>query len=775
MAGGDCAECNKNRLKLHTKLKVSEPGDLYEQEADRIADLVMAAPPYQVTSRIPPRIQRLTGQSTGQLDSAPASVDQVLASPGKPLEPELRQDMEQRFGHDFSSVRVHSGGAAEQSAQDVNASAYTMGHDIVFGAGRFAPGTHEGQCLIAHELTHVVQQSASAGTALQRQSRGAAAGCGICMNDPGGRVAGGIAHTEVQDAFIAANPDMVAERPVPGIPNSGIDISYERRRSGEHALLIGEIKPLDDAGQQAGVGRRQLQDYAREMMLSGQYDEVYRMPNAPPAGPLYFFNPTNPGGCPRQIIMVQLTERGLYQYYCEPPFSQLVRLPACRCAPRRQEPEQEQDLNVPLLVTVAALLGLSTAVAAWPRAKAPTVPTTTPRTSTVSAPQPAPQPHAPSPKATPSSTATRRPHRPPPRPAAGKSTRVHRPAAGTRVSPPRATPRVGPRPGGIRASSGGGALRVGGGLLMLLSLYGGYKAIQGAKADIDAMRGPLEALWDEFEKQRASGKRGDDPAAATAQPTPAPTPLRPEPEPPHKPPEKETKVALFEITRSRLSERETSVPSASIGTSHIAVEFFSLTQPGERTTAVGGGQIDCSRIHKGIAGVSGYQKYKGYARVRDVNALYELLGNQIALAQLACVMTGRGPQPAAQPDGDEISVTLSTSGESVTATCNKLAGASGSTCTSEGNFSSMKALMDDPELEAPPDFVLEVAVVRTRNGESQRSDRTISVWVENPDHPMPEPRVQADGSVPGDASDWKAYPSGSEIAYLLELYSRWGQ
>ena len=93
------------------------------------------------------------------MDPAPASVDRVLASPGRPLEPALRQDMEQRFGHDFSRVRVHSDAAAEQSARDVNANAYTVGHNVVFGAGRFAPGTHEGRRLIAHELTHVVQQS----------------------------------------------------------------------------------------------------------------------------------------------------------------------------------------------------------------------------------------------------------------------------------------------------------------------------------------------------------------------------------------------------------------------------------------------------------------------------------------------------------------------------------------------------------------------------------------------------------------------------------------
>ena len=78
--------------------------------------------------------------------------------------------MEQRFGYDFSQVRVHPGRGREQSARDVNANAYTVGHDIVFGAGRFAPETHEGRRLIAHELTHVVQQSRVEGDVVQRRA-----------------------------------------------------------------------------------------------------------------------------------------------------------------------------------------------------------------------------------------------------------------------------------------------------------------------------------------------------------------------------------------------------------------------------------------------------------------------------------------------------------------------------------------------------------------------------------------------------------------------------
>ncbi|MBE9581068.1 MAG: DUF4157 domain-containing protein [Proteobacteria bacterium] len=148
---------------VQTKLIINQPNDRYEQEADRVAEQVMAAPAHTGVSGSPPHIQRYMGQATGEVDTVPASVDRVLASSGTPLEPMLRQDMGQRFGHDFSRVRVHSGMAAEQSTREVNANAYTAGHNVVFGAGRFEPETHEGQRLIAHELAHVVQQSGSDG------------------------------------------------------------------------------------------------------------------------------------------------------------------------------------------------------------------------------------------------------------------------------------------------------------------------------------------------------------------------------------------------------------------------------------------------------------------------------------------------------------------------------------------------------------------------------------------------------------------------------------
>jgi len=86
-------------------------------------------------------------------------VHDVLRSPGQPLDTGTRAFMEPRFGHSFADVRVHTDARAAESARAVSAVAYTVGRNIVFGAGRYAPDTGAGRRLLAHELTHVVQQA----------------------------------------------------------------------------------------------------------------------------------------------------------------------------------------------------------------------------------------------------------------------------------------------------------------------------------------------------------------------------------------------------------------------------------------------------------------------------------------------------------------------------------------------------------------------------------------------------------------------------------------
>ena len=130
------------------KLTLNEPGDIFEQEADQVANQVMTAP------------------ADFAFDETSLRESQGLSATEDHTEtiPRTRESS----GFDFSQVRVHSGETAEQSARAVNADAYTVGDHVVFGAGQFAPGRHEGRQLIAHELTHVLQQRQSH-LLLQRQ------------------------------------------------------------------------------------------------------------------------------------------------------------------------------------------------------------------------------------------------------------------------------------------------------------------------------------------------------------------------------------------------------------------------------------------------------------------------------------------------------------------------------------------------------------------------------------------------------------------------------
>jgi hypothetical protein len=171
---------------LQTKLTISQPGDPAEQEADRVAEQVMRmtepeASPYISQGSTGTAIHRAcdckpTCECTNddktvsrkaaaaeldreQADGRQTLIDEALRSPGQPLDPATRAFLEPRFGRDFAHVRVHADSTASHSAGAVNALAYTLGSDIVFRSGSYAPATTEGQRLLAHELTHVVQQS----------------------------------------------------------------------------------------------------------------------------------------------------------------------------------------------------------------------------------------------------------------------------------------------------------------------------------------------------------------------------------------------------------------------------------------------------------------------------------------------------------------------------------------------------------------------------------------------------------------------------------------
>jgi hypothetical protein len=148
--GGACHACP---VRVQTKLAMNQPRDDWrEQEADRVADQVTHAPGAQ--------LQRRAAGQVGPTN-VPPIVHEVLGSPGQPLDAATRAFMEPRFGRDFSSVRVHNDATAAESARAVNALAYTVGRDVVFGMGQYTPSTMRGRNLIAHELIHVTQQGSN--------------------------------------------------------------------------------------------------------------------------------------------------------------------------------------------------------------------------------------------------------------------------------------------------------------------------------------------------------------------------------------------------------------------------------------------------------------------------------------------------------------------------------------------------------------------------------------------------------------------------------------
>jgi len=166
---------------IQPKLSVNEPGDVYEQEADAVADRVMESSESFVQTK-PLSISEIqrkcaeceeeekqmqrkeTNQGEVNVDNDLQNYVGSLDGGGQKLTEETRSFFEPKFGYDFSKVKIHTDNVAAKSAQSVNALAYTTGNNIVFNSGQYNPQTDSGKKLLAHELTHVVQQDVDIST-----------------------------------------------------------------------------------------------------------------------------------------------------------------------------------------------------------------------------------------------------------------------------------------------------------------------------------------------------------------------------------------------------------------------------------------------------------------------------------------------------------------------------------------------------------------------------------------------------------------------------------
>lgn len=159
---------------VQPKLQVGPAGDRYEQEADIVASEVMRSLGQPVVKDdADGRVQRSPLEGIVGLDGGPVGSDtesaiQQSRGGGQPLPGSLLRSMEDSFGADFSGVRVHNDASADGLNRSMQSRAFTVGSDIFFARGQYQPSSHAGQALLAHELTHTIQQGAASGPRAQR-------------------------------------------------------------------------------------------------------------------------------------------------------------------------------------------------------------------------------------------------------------------------------------------------------------------------------------------------------------------------------------------------------------------------------------------------------------------------------------------------------------------------------------------------------------------------------------------------------------------------------
>jgi hypothetical protein len=239
---------------VKAKLTIGAPNDKYEQEADRVSEQVMRMPDptaqrmsedqdrdeliqtKRLTNLITPLVQRQTELDIDEEVEEPIQAKfttnpsslvttglenqiRTLKGGGQPLPASERAFFEPRFGANFADVRVHTDNQAARTAESINARAFTIGRDIVFATGQFLPGTHSGRSLLAHELTHALQQSSeskgkhidrknisvlSSTKRIQRLTGAEIAGLGLAAFSTGKELAtsGGLSHKSTPATYM---------------------------------------------------------------------------------------------------------------------------------------------------------------------------------------------------------------------------------------------------------------------------------------------------------------------------------------------------------------------------------------------------------------------------------------------------------------------------------------------------------------------------------------------------------------------------------------------
>ena len=337
-----------------------------------------------------------------------------------------------------------------------------------------------------------------------------------------------------------------------------------------------------------------------------------------------------------------------------------------------------------------------------------------------------------------------------------------------------------PTPGRLRGMLGklGRVAKAGGKALIVLGpvfeVVGMLQAFSAAKAQITALAKYRDAIWDAVLAEL--DEFGRDPTSdvvdtAVASPTPTVPAVQDEPLA-----ATFQSARVFDVSKHKLTSVDVMLPSGVLTALYSRIAFASLTDVDESIYRLPLDQIDCRSLRAGLQSLPARQ-FEGYAAIGDQRELRDLLPSQLRLIRLSCLLQaiGRGLPPAKdaapRPDGDYVTATLQwmdgIAMDEVTATCAGPDAGGQWRCDVDGDIEGLKEATVG---EVSPDYVLMVDVQRVVQGQPADWSYSLTSWIENWDHPAPEPHASFEGSLPPGTCDEGTYPAGSALAFILENY-----
>ena len=728
---------------IQAKLTVGQPNDVYEQEADRVADQVMrmpadgASPEVTVSEQIQPlQIQRMcttceeeedrihrkgTGGAVPTVSPAVESRLDATRGGGQPLSKSVRAQVEPRFGMDFSEVRVHTGGEAASLNRDLKAQAFTRQRDIYFGQGMYQPNSPKGQHLLVHELAHVIQQARINQKFIQRQQLPQLPEQVISGSTHLSRV---VQDYRLQNQTLSAGRNLVAVKFSVG--------------GGAPQIKVFENIP-------GGIAHTEeiMEQFFRDLKGQGAIEVTEVFSERQPCGP-------SRHDCEGMFLRNKRYRNARVTYA-----KQYQGLGRYRPARARAEIEASQN-------RIRATRNLE-----WDFPN---------------------------------------PRQPPPYHERLKGPRQTRGGFFSRLANSFSTLQKnaaqGFRTGGLTAktfvrgfnSTGRGFESIGKAvpkafpfalksfaiLGPLFEAYGAYASYKAAEAQVNAMKQHIDAMWalyDELVKSldSSASNLSDSKVLSNTE-----SKSKPEWDKPVQSPFDRQPVTIYALSERKLIEKTIRLSEIQLKTNYKYVEFYSLTDTNEFIWNIFSIPVNCQQLSRAIFNSiqESPEKFVGYTKQGEYNRLKNILKYQVKAIRFQCLManlaSAKERQNLAKPDGDRVIAYLQLpySFLEIMATCEG-SDINGWTCSVDGDLEGLKKEADDQEAE--PLYHLDVEFSRIIGGQETELVYSLTSWIEKIDDLNDlnvAPTLMHEGDkLPDEVCNGNRYPDTSALSFILQHYS----